>query len=333
MRRRDFTIALLLAAAAPTGRTQEATNQHRIAIVISTGPVTRVYDPTSHAFQAFWQELHRLGDAEGQNLIVDLYSGEGRPAGFADLARSVVKENPEVIVAIAGPITSAISAATETIPIVASGTYTGSGVAPSLARPGGNMTGVRVEEPEIWGKRLQILKEAIPSASKIAYLDIRTDWESAFGRQVREELRKASRILEISLTDMLVEESTASEYQRVFREIAPHPPDAIIVSSTSELFPYRRLIVDLTEKSRLPAIYAFRDYVEAGGLMAYETDLAELFRRMANDVHQILNGAKPADIPIYQPTKFEFLINLKAAKALGLTIPPALLGTADEVIE
>jgi putative ABC transport system substrate-binding protein len=211
--------------------------------------VARVHDPTSHAFQAFWQELHRLGDAEGQNLIVDLYSGEGRPAGFADLARRVVKENPEVIVAVAGPITSAISAATETIPIVASGTYTGSGVVPSLARPGGNMTGVRVEEPEIWGKRLQILKEAIPSASKVAYLDIRTFRESAFGRQVQEELRKASQILEISLTDKLVEESTAPEYQRVFREIAPHPPDAIIVSSTSELFPYRQLMLIWPKKS------------------------------------------------------------------------------------
>ena len=333
MRRRDFAIGLLLAPAAATAWAQEAAKQHRIAIVISAGPVARVHDPTSRAFQAFWQELHRLGDAEGQNLIVDLYSGEGRPAGFADLARRVVRENPEVIVAVAGPITSAISAATETIPIVASGTYTGSGVLPNLARPGGNMTGVRVEEPEIFGKRLQILKEAVPLASKIAYLDIRTDWESAFGQQAREELRKASQILEISLSDMLVEESTAPEYQRVFREIAPHPPDAIIVSSTSELFPYRQLIVDLAEKSRLPAIYAFRDYVEAGGLMAYEPDLAELFRRMADDVHQILNGAKPADIPIYQPTKFEFLINLKAAKALGLTLPPALLARADEVIE
>jgi putative tryptophan/tyrosine transport system substrate-binding protein len=178
-----------------------------------------------------------------------VYSGEGRPAGFADLARRVVEENPEVIVAVAGPITSAISAATETIPIVASGTHTGSGVAPNLARPGGNMTGVRVEEPEIWGKRLQILKEAVPSASKIVYLDIRTSWESAYGRQVQEEFRKASQILQISLTDMMVEESNASEYQRVFREIAPHPPDAIIVSSTSELFPHRKLIVDLAEKS------------------------------------------------------------------------------------
>jgi putative tryptophan/tyrosine transport system substrate-binding protein len=206
-------------------------------------------------------------------------------------------------------------------------------VVPSLARPGGNITGVRVEESEIYGKRLQILKEAVPSASKVAYLDIRTFWESASGRQAREELRKASQILEISLTDILVEESTSSEYQRVFTEFAQHRPDAIIVSSTSEFFPYRQLIVELAEKSSLPGMYAWRDYVELGGLMAYGPDLVELWRRLANEVHEILNGAKPDDIPIYQPTKFEFVINLKAAKAIGLTIPPMLLATADEVIE
>jgi putative ABC transport system substrate-binding protein len=332
MRRREFTLGLLLASA--TGvRAQEPAKQHRIAIVISTGPVTRVNDTGSRYWHAFWEELGRLGDVEGQNLIVERYSGEGRPAGFVDLAREVVRGNPEVIVAIAGPITSVISAATGTIPIVASGTYTSSGAEPNLARPGGNMTGARVEEPEIYGKRLQILKEAVPSASKVAYIDIRTFWKSAWGRQAREELRKAGQILEISLTDILVEESTSSEYHRVFTEFAKHRPDAIIVSSTSELFPYRQLIVELAEKSRLPGMYPFRDYAEAGGLMAYETDLVELWRRMADDVHQILNGAKPGDIPIYRPTKFEFVINLKAAKALGLTIPPMLLARADQVIE
>jgi putative tryptophan/tyrosine transport system substrate-binding protein len=139
--------------------------------------------------------------------------------------------------------------------------------------------------------------------------------------------------LEISLTDRLVEESTPSEYQRVFAEIAQKPPDAMIVSSVSELFPYRQLIVDLAAKNRLPAIYAWRDYVEAGGLMAYGTNLLELWRRLADDVHELLNGAKPGDIPIYQPTKFEFVVNLKAAKALGLTVPPSILARTDEVIE
>ena len=132
---------------------------------------------------------------------------------------------------------------------------------------------------------------------------------------------------------MLVEESIASEYQRVFAEIAPERTDAIIVSDIGDLVPYRQLIVELAETSRLPAMYAWRDYVEGGGLMAYGTDLVELWRRLADDVHEILNGAKPGDIPIYQPTKFEFLINLKAATALGLTIPPTLLAGADEIIE
>ena len=274
-----------------------------------------------------------MGDVEEQNLTVERYSGEGLPEDFADLAREVVSRNPDVIVAIGPPITLAVSAATGTIPIVASGTHTSSGIVPSLARPGGNITGVRVEEHEINGKRLQILKEAAPSASKVAFLDIRTFWESAGGQQVREELRKASRLLQISLIDVLVQESTSSEYQRVFDEIARDPRDAIIVSSTSELFPYRQLIVELAEKSRLPAMYGFREWVEAGGLMAYGPDLVELWRRLANDVHQILNGVKPGDIPIYQPTKFELVINLNTAKTLGLTLPPALLARADEVIE
>jgi putative ABC transport system substrate-binding protein len=332
MRRRDFTIGLLLATAVRMVQAQERGKQHRIAIIVSTGPAARINDPASRYWQAFWEELRRLGDVEGQNLTVERYSGEGRPEGFANLAREVVSRSTDVIVAIGGPITLAVSAATGTIPIVASGD-TSLAVVPPLARPGGNITGVRMTGSEIYGKRLQILKEAVPSASKVAYLDIRTFWESAAGQQDREELRKASRLLEISLTDVLVEESTSSEYRRVFSEIAQNGPDAIIVSGTSELGPYRQLIVELVEKGRLPAMYPFRLWVEAGGLMAYGTDLVELWRRMANDVHEILKGAKPGDIPIYQPTKFELVINLKATKALGLTIPPTLLALADEVIE
>ena len=333
MRRRDFTMGLLLAATARTVQAQGLAKKHRIAMVVSAGPATRVNDPASRYWQAFWQELRHLGDVEGKNLTVERYSGEGRPAIFADLAREVVSQNPDVIVAIGGPITQAVSAATGTIPIVASGD-TSLAVVPSLARPGGNITGVRVDVGfEIYGKRLQIVKEALPSASKVAFLDLRTFSESYAGQQVREELRKASRLLQISLTDVLVEESTPSEYQRVFGEIARDRPEAIIVSDISELVPYRQLIVELVEKSRLPAMYPFRLWVEAGGLMAYGTDLVELWRRLAENVHEILNGANPGDIPIYQPTKFELVINLKAAKELGLTLPPALLAAADDVIE
>jgi len=329
MRRRDFTAGLLLASA--TGvRAQEQAKQHRIAVVIASGPVARLDDPTSHAWHAFWQELRRLGDVEGQNLLVERYSGEGRPEGYADLAREVVSRNPDVIVPISPSIMQAVIAATDTIPIVGSGAYTELGVVPNLARPPGNITGITVTTGyEIYGKYLQILKEAVPSASKIAVLTMRTAWQDADG----ERFREAGRQLETPLTGMLLEESTPSEYQRVFAEIVQQRPDAIIVSGISELFPYRHLIVELAEQNRLPGIYPYRDYAEAGGLIAYGSDLAELWRRIADDLHQVLNGAKPSDIPIYQPTKFQFLINLRAAKTLGLTIPPALLALADEVIE
>jgi putative tryptophan/tyrosine transport system substrate-binding protein len=330
MRRRDFTIGLLLAATAQAGRAPAQAKQHRVAIVIASGPVDGLNDKGIRAWRAFFEELRRQGDIEGQNIIVERYSGAGRPDGYADLAREVVRRNPDVIVPISPPIMQAVSAATTTIPIVGSGAYTELGQVPSLARPGGNITGITVSGYEIYGKRLQILKEAVPSASRVAVLDMRTgaDWQ-----QRGEALREASRILGISLSDILLQESTPSEYQRAFAEIVQDRPDAIIVSGISELFPYRQLIVELVEKSRLPAMYPFRDYAEAGGLMAYGTDLAELWRRLADDVHEVLNGAKPGDIPIFQPTKFEFLINLKSAKELGLTIPPSLLAIADEVIE
>jgi putative tryptophan/tyrosine transport system substrate-binding protein len=334
MRRRDFTTGLLLATAVGTVRAQETAKQHRIAI-IAAGPVARIHDPGIRFFQQFFEELRRLGDVEGQNLTVDGYSGDGRPEGYAELAREVVSRNPDVIVASGNGIALAARAATGTIPIVwIAFDPIQAGLAASLAHPGGNSTGVTVDAGiEISGKRLQMLKEAVPSASKVALLDMRTSWESAEGQQNREELWKASRLLEISLIDMLVQEATPSEFRRVFAEIAPQRPEAIIVSGTGEFRHYRQLIVELVEKSRLPAMYGSRDYAEVGGLMAYEFDQGELGRRTADDVHQILNGAKPGDIPIYQPAKFEFLINLKAAKALGLNIPPTMLGRADEVIE
>ena len=330
MRRRDFTIGLLLAVVTRSVRAQEPA-KHRIA-VIAAGPVTRIHDPGIPLFRAFLEELRRLGDVEGQNLTVEGYSGGGRPEGFADLAREVVGRNPDVIVASTNPVALAVRAATGTIPIVWIGAepirY---GLATSLARPGGNLTGVTIDAGiEVFGKYLQILKEAVPSASKVAFLGMRTPY---YEQQFQQPVREISQRLEISLIDMLVQESTPSEIERVFAEIAQDRPDAIIVSAMGNLAAHRRLIVELVEKSRLPALYLSREYVEAGGLMAYEGDFGELGRRMADDVHEILNGAKPGDIPIYQPTKFDLAINLKAAKALGLTLPPTLLAGADEVIE
>jgi putative ABC transport system substrate-binding protein len=273
-----------------------------------------------------------LGDAEGQNLIVEGYSAEGRPAGYADLARKVTGRNPDVIVAVTGGVAQPVRAASGTIPIVWIGVDPiAGGLVTSLAHPGGNITGVSLFDNETYAKRLQILKDTIPSASKVAWLSPRRAWESA--QALQRALQDVGRQLDMSVIPMLIEESTPSEFQRVFAEIAPERADGLIVPDLGDFRPYRQLIVELAEKSRLPAIFGVREYVEAGGLMAYGADFGELFRRMADDVHEILNGTKPGDIPIYQASKFEFIINLKAANALGLTIPPSLLARADEVIE
>ena len=332
MRRRDLTLGLLLATAVGTVRGQVPTNQHRIAI-ITTQPVANIDDPTIPVFQAFFEELRRLGDVEGPNLAIERYSGGGRPAVYPDLAREVVARSPDVIVAIGNPITHAVRAATGTIPIVWIGPDPiQAGFATSFARPGSNITGVSMFDAEFYAKRLQILKEAAPSASKVALLTMRRTWEAS--RQAYQPAyQQASQRLQISLMPMLLQEATPSEIQHGFAEIAPDPPDAIMVADIGELIPYRQLIVELVEKSRLPAMYGLREFVEAGGLMAYQADFGEAARRMADDVHEILNGANPGDIPIYQPTKYQLVINLKAAKALGLTIPPTLLATAEEVIE
>jgi putative tryptophan/tyrosine transport system substrate-binding protein len=339
VRRRDFSAGLLLSAATRPVQAQERGRQRRIAIVIPAGPVSVINETSIDAlsrrlYQPFFEELRRLGDVEGQNLTVERYSGEGRPEGYADLAREVARRNPDVIVAITNSVARAAVAATGAIPIVSIGVDpVGAGLVTSLARPGANITGVSLFDNETYAKRLQILKDAVPSAAKIAYLSPRRAWEDAGGQALQRALQQASRRLEMSVIPMLLEESTPSEHPRVFAEIAPQRPDAIIVSDIGDLVPYRQLIVELIKQGRLPAIYGYREYVKAGGLMAYGADLGELGRRMADDVHEILNGAKPGDIPIYQATRYPFVINLAAAKALGLTLPPSILARADEVIE
>ena len=326
-------IGLLLTATTRTMRAQERAKQHSVAIV-AAGSIASIDDPSSRLWQPFWNELRRFGDIEGQNLTIERYSGGGRPEGYPDLAREVVNRNPDLIVASTNPIALAVRAVGGSIPIVWIGVDPiAAKLATSLAHPGGNITGVNLFDNETYAKRLQILKDAVPSAFKVAYLSPRGGWENTGGQALQRALQDVGARLQMSVIPMLVQESTPSEYRRVFAEIMPERPDALIVSDIGDLFPHRQLIVELAEKSRLPAIYGPREFVEAGGLMAYGTDLGELGRRMAEDVHEILNGAKPGDIPIYQGTKFHFIVNLKAARALGLTFPPALLAGADEVIE
>jgi putative tryptophan/tyrosine transport system substrate-binding protein len=334
MTRREL-IALLGGAVAswPVGvRAQQPATQQRIAIFHPAIPTTLLTETGGgSAWRAFFGELRRLGYVEGENLIIERYSAEGHHERYADLAREIVTRSPDVIVTGTNPVVIAFKAATSTIPVVAFMLDPlKAGLVTSLARPGGNLTGITLDAGiEIWGKRLQMLKEAIPSTTTAAFLGMRDGWEGSAGQVLRE----AGVQLGISLVFMLPQKGNSSEIERVFAVMEQQRPDAVLVSGEGDLYAHRQLIAELAEKNRLPVMCPYRDYVEAGGLMAYAVDLAELLRRMADDVHQILKGAKPGDIPIYQPTKFELLINLKTARALGLTLPPALLALAAEVIQ
>jgi putative ABC transport system substrate-binding protein len=326
MRRRDFATGLLLAAAARPALGQQQTRQRRIAIFHYAIPAARI---TEESFwRAFLADLRGFGYAQGENLVVEPYSAEGHHERYAELAREIVARRPDVIVAVTNPLAVAVTTATRTIPVVAiMFDPLKAGLVTSLARPGGNLTGINlIVGVEIWGKLLQILKEAIPSASTVAFVGARGVWEGSVGQV----LRDAGARLGVSLIAMPLRELTPSEFERVFALMAQQRPDAVLVSGGNA---DRQLIVELAAKNRLPAMYPLPGFVEQGGLMAYVADPAEAHHRLADNVRQILSGTRPGDIPIYQPTKFELVINLKTAKALGLTIPQSILASADKVIE
>jgi putative ABC transport system substrate-binding protein len=334
MKRRQFITLLGGAAAALplAARAQRPVTQRRIAIFHPAIPTTRLTEAGGGtAWPAFFRELRRLGYIEGENLIIERYSAEGHHERYADLVREIVGRNPDVIVTGTNPVVIAFNAATRTIPVVAFMLDPlQAKLVTSLSRPGGNLTGVTLDPGiEIWGKRLDLLKEAIPSTTKAVFLGMRGGWEGSSGQV----LRDAAARLGISLVFVFPQQGSPSELERVFAAIAEQRPDAVLVSGEGDLYAHRQLIAELAEKNRLPTMCPYRDNVEVGGLMAYAVDLVELLRRMADNVHQILKGAKPGDIRIYQPTKFELLINVKTAKALGITLPPGLLARADQVIE
>jgi putative tryptophan/tyrosine transport system substrate-binding protein len=332
VRRRTFITALGGAAAWPVvARGQQPQKQRRIAFVHSGIPADRLTEAAGPFWvRRFYETLRGLGDAEGGNLVVERYSAGGRSDRFAALAAEVVNRDPDVIVSNLNNLVKAFAAATATIPIVGiTGDPIAGGLLTNLSHPGGNLTGVSINAGiEIGAKRLQLLKEAMPTAAKVAHL-LSGAWDDGTGLSFRE----AGQRLGIGVIANLLPEVNDVQLRRTFAEMAKQQFDAALVDEGGSFLALRALIVELAEKHRLSIIYPYRDYVELGGLMAYAPDLAELAQRMANDVHQILNGAKPGDIPYYQPNKFQLIINLKTAKALGLTLPPSLLARADEVIE
>ena len=332
MKRRDFITALGTAAMwSLAARAQQPPVMKRIAFVNSAGSVSRISASGSLYYRAFFEELTRLGYVEGQNFRVERYSGEGRAEHYAELARNVVNTHPDLIIAVGARLSLDFKMATTTIPIVTMIIDPiAMGLVASIARPGGNVTGVTIAGGlEIIGKRMGLLVEAVPKLSTVGYLASRPFWEDPRGAAVREAAKQAG----ISLSPVMLSAFDEAEYQRVFRSMEQDRADAFMVSDEPENSTNRETIVELAAKGRIPAIYPFRDFVEAGGLMAYSIDLVDISRRLANLIDKILKGANPGDIPFYQPTKFELSINLKTAKALGLEMPAMLLGRADEVIE
>ena len=331
MKRREFVTALGGAVAWPlAARAQQSSRMKRIALVKPAGKIGDM-GADSPVYRVFFEELSRLGYVEGQNLVVERYSGEGRTERYADLAREVVNTHPDLIFSETTRLALNFKAATTTIPIVTTtADPIAAGLVSSLARPGGNITGVSVDAGiEILGKRLALLLEATSKLSNARYLVSQLNWERFQGAAVREASRQAG----ISLAGAPMTSFNEQEYQRVFNSMEHERVDGILVSDESELFAYRRLLVELAAKTRIPTIYAYREHVELGGLMAYSFDLEDIPRGAARQIAEVLKGANPGDMPFHQATKFKLVINVKAAKALGLEMPSALLLRADEVIE
>ena len=334
MRRRDFIAGLMFAAAMGRAQAQQTGKVYRIAFAHPTAPVTDLTQTSRGSFvtPAILEELTRLGYVEGRNLLIERYSGEGRAAHYPDLARQIIGQNPDLIIAISSNLTLDFKAATSTVPIV--GIFqvpVESGIVRSLARPGGNITGVSLDVGfwDQWAKRVQLLKEAVPQITRLGLLGTRNAWERSSAAISEGELKNSVSVVGPPLERPVDEK----EYQRVFAALAQADSNSLYVADEPENVTYRRLIVDMAAKGRLPTIYPWRQCVEAGGLMSYGIDLSDLGHRIADLVDQILKGAKPGEIPIFQPTQFELSINLKTAKTLGIELPPLLVARADKVIE
>ena len=332
MNRRDFVVAVVallalgVTAAPLAAEAQQAGKVYRIGYLSAP---TRA--SVENALQAFLRALRELGWVEGQNLIIEYRWAEGNVERLPDLAAELVRRKVDVIVAPAGSAALAAKNATSSIPIVMifPSDPVEMGLVASLRRPGGNITGTTFTPgPEIFGKQLQILKETIPRASRVAILSNPAD--PSFALQMR-EVEAAARSLRIRLQH--VEARGPEEFDSAFAAMARERAEALLVTGTSTFLAHRSRLAELAVKGRLPTMYSFRENVEAGGLMAYAVNMADFVGRSAVYVDKILKGAKPAGLPVEQPTRFELVINLKTAKALGLTIPQSLLLRADEVIQ
>jgi putative ABC transport system substrate-binding protein len=315
--------ALFLALCRPV-EAQQPTKIPRI------GYLTAAFLSANQArIEAFRQGLRELGYVEGKNIVIEYRSAEGKRDRLPALAAELVRIKVDIIVTTGPTSTRPAKEATVTIPIVMAfdSDPVGMGFVASLARPGGNITGLSTLAPEISGKQLELLREIVPKLSRVAILRTSTVQSTAPSLK---EIEPAAVAFGVQLQYLNVR--TAKDIEGAFRAASKERADAVLVLSSLVLNSHRKQVVDLAVKSRLPAIYPLTEYTEVGGLVYYGANTPDLFRRAATYADKILKGAKPADLPVEQPIKFEFIINLKAAKQIGLTIPPNVLARADRVI-
>ena len=328
LQRRDFLVAVGAILAAPLAA--DAQPMARIARVgyLATNPAT-----SPHLRDAFFQGMRDHGYVEGRNVVIEVRDAEGKPERFPALVAELVALKVDVIVTTSTTGTLAAKQATATVPIVfaVAADPVSDGLVASLARPGGNVTGLSLLYPELVGKCLEQLKQAAPGVTRVAVL-----WQpGGRGERTDRDMVKAAegtaRALGVSV--QVVEAQAPTDLERAFLDMTRAHADALTVLTSATLLGQRSRLVELAARSRLPTVYPWREAVDAGGLMSYGPVLADNYRRAATYVDKILKGAKPGDLPVEQPTKFELALNLKTAKSLGLIIPQSVLARADEVIQ
>jgi putative tryptophan/tyrosine transport system substrate-binding protein len=326
-RKLSFALCVMLFALCVSAEAQQPKKVSRLGYLSNTDAAT-----DSARAEGIRLALRELGYIEGQNIVIEYRYAEGRPDRAPEHAAELVRLKVDIIVVAAGPrwVRPAMNA-TKTIPIIMVGAGLDpveAGVVESLARPGGNVTGLTNLGGELGGKRLELLKEAVPKLTRVAVLYDPPTPASVL--QVKEVLPGAARALGLTIQPWEVRD--AAGFEKVFAALNKQRPDGLYVTQGPLMAANRRRLTGLVLKSRLPSMYYIREFVDAGGLMSYGADRADSYRRVAYYVDRILKGAKPADLPVEQPTKFEFVINLKTAKQIGLTIPPEVLARATRII-
>jgi ABC-type uncharacterized transport system substrate-binding protein len=308
---------------------EQAKNRYRMVFLsVSRGTLPVV--------EEFYKELSRLGYVVGQNLVVERYSTDGDIRRRAEIAREAVRENPDVIFVVTGPLAQRVKEMSATIPVVSiNSDPIALGLTASLARPSGNVTGVVVDAGiEGWGKKFQLLREVAPNVKKVGFLARQAAWEGTETPAIGRAVRAAAEALAIDLSGVPVASPMQeAEYRRAFEIIATERIEALVVQDAAEHVTFRQLIVDLVNEARIPTIYPYSNFAEVGGLITYAADEFDLWRYAATQIDQIFKGKPVQEIPWYQARSFRLILNSKAATAIGIQFSPELLARADEVIE